>query len=83
MRHDVKNGIAVHAWTKQHKVDWHAATVKHVETNHTKRKTIRGQTKVELELHVFPAKDQSAYTIAKTLVEKAITRLLTTLSNCP
>ena len=52
MRHDVKNGIAVHAWTKQHKVDWHAATVKHVETNHTKRKTIHGQTKVELELHV-------------------------------
>ena len=39
-RHDVKNGIAVHAWTKQHKVDWQAVTVKHVETNHTKRKTI-------------------------------------------
>ena len=52
MRHDVKNGITVHAWTKQHKVDWHAATVKHVETNHTNRKTIHGQTKVELELHV-------------------------------
>ena len=40
MRHDVKNGIAVHAWTKQHKVDWQAAAVKHVETNHTKRKII-------------------------------------------
>ena len=52
MRHDVKNGIAVHAWTKPHKVDWQAATVKHVETNHTKRKTIHGQTKVKLELHV-------------------------------
>ena len=39
-RHDVKNGIAVHAWTKQHKVDWQAVTVNHVETNHTKRKTI-------------------------------------------
>ena len=35
-RHDVKNDIAVHAWTKQHKVDRQAATVKHVETNHTK-----------------------------------------------
>ena len=52
MRHDVKNGITVHAWTKQHKVDWQAATGKHVETNHTKRKTIHGQTKVESELHV-------------------------------
>ena len=39
-RHDVKNGIAVHAWTKQHKVDLQAVTVKHVEINHTKRKTI-------------------------------------------
>ena len=39
-RHDVKNGIAVHAWTKQHKVNWQAATVKHVETNHSRRKTI-------------------------------------------
>ena len=39
-RHNVKNGIAVHAWTKQHKVDWEAATVKHVETNHSRRKTI-------------------------------------------
>ena len=28
--------------TKQHKVDWQAATVKHVETNHSKRKTIEG-----------------------------------------
>ena len=35
-RHEVINGIALHAWTKQHKVDWQAATVKHVETNHTK-----------------------------------------------
>ena len=39
-RHDMKNGIIVHAWTKQHKVDWQAATVKHVETNHLRRKTI-------------------------------------------
>ena len=39
MRHDVKNGIAVHAWTKQHKVNWQAATVKHVQTNHIKRQT--------------------------------------------
>ena len=40
MRHVVKNGIAVHEWTKQHKVDWQAAAVKHVEANHTKRKII-------------------------------------------
>ena len=37
-RHDVKNGIAVHTWTKQHKADWQAAALKHVETNHTKSK---------------------------------------------
>jgi len=46
-RHDVKNGIAVHARTKQHKVDWQAATVKHVETNHSKRRTIEA-------LHIHP-----------------------------
>ena len=41
-RHDAKNDIAVHAWTKQYKVDWQAATVtvKHMETNHSRRKTI-------------------------------------------
>ena len=33
-RNDTKNGIAVHAWKSQHKVDWDAATVKQVETNY-------------------------------------------------
>ena len=35
-----KNGIAVHAWTKQHRVDWQAASVKQVETNYA-RTTIK------------------------------------------
>ena len=34
-RKDTKNGIAVHAWKTQHKVDREAATVKQVETNYT------------------------------------------------
>ena len=38
--HDVKNGIAMHAWTKQHMVDWEAAKVKQVETNYSRRRTI-------------------------------------------
>ena len=38
-RHDVKNGIAVHAWNEQHRVDWEAAKVKQVETNYSKRRT--------------------------------------------
>ena len=34
VKNDTKNGIAVHAWKSQHKVDWDAATVKQVETNY-------------------------------------------------
>ena len=40
-RNDTKNGIAVHAWKTQHKVDWDAATVKQVETNYVRRRTIK------------------------------------------
>lgn len=29
-RNDIKNGIAIHSWKTQHKVDWKAATVKQV-----------------------------------------------------
>ena len=39
-RKDTKNGIAVHASKTQHKVDWEAATVKQVETNYTRRRTV-------------------------------------------
>ena len=39
-RNDTKNRIAVHAWKTQHKVDWEAATVKQVETNYTRRRTV-------------------------------------------
>ena len=39
-RHDEKNAIAVHAWTKQHRVDWQAASVKQVETNYSKKRII-------------------------------------------
>ena len=53
-RHYVKNGIAVHSWTKQDKVDWQAATVKHVETNHSRRKTIEA-------LHIHPQRETSTF----------------------
>ena len=39
-RNDTNNGIAVHAWKTQHKVDWEAATVKSVGTNYTRRRTV-------------------------------------------
>ena len=39
-RNGSKNGIAVHAWKTQHRVDWGAATVKQVEMNYTRRKVI-------------------------------------------
>ena len=39
-RNDTKNGIAVHAWKTQHKVDWESATVKQVETSYAGRRTI-------------------------------------------
>ena len=38
-RHDVKNEIAVHAWTKQHKVDWQAAIVNLKETMQSLKET--------------------------------------------
>jgi len=37
---DTNNGIAVHAWKTQHKVDWEAVTVKPVETNYTRRRAV-------------------------------------------
>ena len=39
-RHDEKNGIAVHAWDNQHKVDWQEAKVLQTETNYSKRRTM-------------------------------------------
>ena len=39
-RHDVKNGIAVHAWNEQNRVDWEAAKVKQVETNYSRKRTV-------------------------------------------
>ena len=38
---DSKNGIAVHAWKTQHRVDWEAATVIQVEMNYTQQKIIK------------------------------------------
>ena len=35
-----RNDIAVHAWKRQHKVDWESATVKQVETNYAQKRTI-------------------------------------------
>ena len=59
-RHDVKNGIVVHAWTKQHKVDWQAATFKHLETNHLRRKTIEA-------LHIHLQRETSNLDCGRTL----------------
>ena len=39
-RNDMKNGIAVHAWNTEHRVDWETATVKQVETHYTRRRII-------------------------------------------
>ena len=39
-RNDLKNGIAVHAWKTQQKVDWETATDKQVEMNYTRWKII-------------------------------------------
>ena len=39
-RHDDKNGIAAHAWTAQHRVDWSAAKVRTTEQHLWKRKVL-------------------------------------------
>ena len=43
-RGDQKNGIAVHAWEKEHRVNWAAAKVRLVETNLRKRKVLEAIT---------------------------------------
>ncbi len=37
-RHDEKNGIAVHAWNSNHKVNWLEAKVKERVENYTRRR---------------------------------------------
>lgn len=39
-RGDMKNGVAAHAWTRQHKVDWSSAKVRSVEQFLWKRKVL-------------------------------------------
>ena len=39
-RHDEKNGVAVHAWTAQHRVDWSAAKVRTTEEHLWKREVL-------------------------------------------
>ena len=48
------------AWTKQHTVNWQAATVKHVETNHSRRKTIEA-------LHIHLQQETSNLDCGRTL----------------
>lgn len=40
----VKNGIAVHAWTQQHGMDWQNATVKQVETSIEREEQLKPST---------------------------------------
>ena len=46
----------------QHKVDWEAATVKHVETNHSRRKTIEA-------LHIHLQRETSNLDCGRTLYQ--------------
>ena len=43
---DKNNGIAVHAWSSQHMVNWEAAKVKYVERHLWRRKTLEA-------IHIF------------------------------
>ena len=48
-RGDVKNGIAVHAWEHQHRVDWDEASVLTQEPRYWKRRVLEA---VEIQKHV-------------------------------
>ena len=39
-KHDSNNGIAAHAWTNQHQVDWKAAKTREMEGNYRKRRVL-------------------------------------------
>ena len=39
-KHDTNNGIAAHAWTNQHQVDWKAAKTREMEGNYWKRRVL-------------------------------------------
>ena len=39
-KHDSNNGIAAHAWTNQHQVDWKAAKTREMEGNYWKRRVL-------------------------------------------
>ena len=39
-KNDTKNGIAVHAWTNQHQVNWEAASVKQEERSYWRRRVL-------------------------------------------
>ena len=39
-KHDCNNGIAAHAWTNQHQVDWKAAKTREMEGNYWKRRVL-------------------------------------------
>ena len=60
--------LCTSAETKQHKVDWQPATVKHVETNHSRRKTIEA-------LHIHLQRETSNLDYRRTLSLMAPTSL--------
>ena len=39
-KHNSNNGIAAHAWTNQHQVDWKAAKTREMEENYRKRRVL-------------------------------------------
>ena len=75
-RNDLKNGIAVHTWKTQHKVDWEAATVKQVETNYT-------QWKITEAIHIKKQKVTSNLDYGRSLNYKFSTAASPLLTLAP
>ena len=56
-RHDVKNGIAVHAWSREHGVNWDSARVVHIERCATEALHIHQEVlmiNLDCGLHIQP-----------------------------
>ena len=53
-RGDTNNGIAVHAWDHQHRVDWEKASVLKQEPGYWKRRVLEA---IEIQRHATEATD--------------------------
>ena len=79
-RGDQKNGRAVHAWEKEHRVNWAAAKVRIVGTNLRKRKVLEAITiKGEKQNNNLDCGLQLS-TVWNTLLEQLATRQASTRS---